>query len=203
MQSPLQFSYYPGCSVEGMNKAYDKATRVVCKALDINLAELSDWNCCGATSYMAINEQRAHLLSARNLALAEKEKKDLVVVCPACLTTLTKTNRYMGEDPKLRRTVDAALGAAGMQYQGGAEGQASPRSHCQRSGRSKGQGQREKITEGPNGRTILWMPTDAAFRRNRRQRIPNDARQTALLARGEPGRFSFEDKVLRWNVDDD
>ncbi|MGA2789355.1 MAG: CoB--CoM heterodisulfide reductase iron-sulfur subunit B family protein [Candidatus Bathyarchaeia archaeon] len=120
MQSQVQFSYYPGCSVEGMNKAYDKATRVVCEALDINLTELTDWNCCGATSYMAINEQRAHLLSARNLALAEKEKRDLVVVCPACLTTLTKTNRYMGEDPKLRRAVNAALGVTGMQYQGGA-----------------------------------------------------------------------------------
>ena len=120
LQSQVQFSYYPGCSVEGMNKAYDKATRVVCEALDINLTELTDWNCCGATSYMAINEQRAHLLSARNLALAEKEKRDLVVVCPACLTTLTKTNRYMGEDPKLRRAVNAALGVTGMQYQGGA-----------------------------------------------------------------------------------
>ena len=120
MQSQVQFSYYPGCSVEGMNKAYDKATRVVCEALDINLTELTDWNCYGATSYMAINEQRAHLLSARNLALAEKEKRDLVVVCPACLTTLTKTNRYMGEDPKLRRAVNAALGVTGMQYQGGA-----------------------------------------------------------------------------------
>jgi heterodisulfide reductase subunit B len=120
LQSQVQFSYYPGCSVEGMNKAYDKATRVVCKALDINLTELTDWNCCGATSYMAINEQRAHLLSARNLALAEKEKKDLIVVCPACLTTLTKTNRYMGEDPKLRRAVNAALGVTGMQYRGGA-----------------------------------------------------------------------------------
>ena len=120
MQPQLEFSYYPGCSVEGMNKSYDKASRLVCEALDINLAELNDWNCCGATSYMAINEQRAHLLSARNLALAEKEKKDLVVVCPACLTTLTKTNRYMGEDPKLKRTVNSALSAAGLQYQGGA-----------------------------------------------------------------------------------
>ena len=119
MQSQLEFSYYPGCSVEGMNKSYDKASRLVCEALDINLAELNDWNCCGATSYMAINEQRAHLLSARNLALAEKEKKDLVVVCPACLTTLTKTNRYMGEDPKLKRTINSALSAAGLQYQGG------------------------------------------------------------------------------------
>jgi len=118
MQARAEFSYYPGCSVEGMNKAYDKSTRLVCKALDIDLAELGDWNCCGATSYMSIDELRAHLLSARNLALAEKEKKDLVVVCPACLTTLTKTNRYMAENSRLRRTIGSALKAANLQYWG-------------------------------------------------------------------------------------
>lgn len=112
------FSYYPGCSVEGMNKAYDKSTRLVCKALDVKISELSDWNCCGASAYMSINELKAHLLSARNLALAEKEKKDLVVVCPACLTTLNKTNHYMSENPKLKRTIGAALETANMQYFG-------------------------------------------------------------------------------------
>jgi heterodisulfide reductase subunit B len=76
-----------------MNKAYDKSARVVSKELGIDLTELNDWNCCGASAYMSIQELRAHLLSARNLALAEKEKKDLAVVCPACLTTLTKSNR--------------------------------------------------------------------------------------------------------------
>jgi len=116
--SQVEFSYYPGCSLEGMNKAYDKSARLVSKALGIDITELNDWNCCGASAYMSIQELRAHLLSARNLALAEKEKRDLVVVCPACLTTLTKSNRYMAEDPKLRRTIASALKAASLQYSG-------------------------------------------------------------------------------------
>jgi len=118
LQARLGFSYYPGCSVEGMNRAYDKSTQIVCKALDIDLAELNDWNCCGASAYMSIHEMKAHLLSARNLALAEKEKKDLVVVCPACLTTLTKTNRYLAEESRFKRTIGTALKAANLQYLG-------------------------------------------------------------------------------------
>jgi len=101
-----------------MNKAYDKSTQLVCKALDIDLAELNDWNCCGASAYMCIDEMKSHLLSARNLVLAEKEKKDLVVVCPACFTTLTKTNHYLAEEPRFKRTIDAALNAANLQYRG-------------------------------------------------------------------------------------
>jgi heterodisulfide reductase subunit B len=118
LESRMEFSYYPGCSLEGMNKAYDKSARLVSKTLDIDLTELNDWNCCGASAYMSIQELRAHLLSARNLALAEREKKELAVVCPACFTTLTKTNRYMGEDPRLRRTIASALKAANLQYLG-------------------------------------------------------------------------------------
>ena len=118
MQARLAFSYYPGCSVQGMNKAYDKSTQLVCKELGIDLAELNDWNCCGATAYMSIHEMKAHLLSARNLVLAEKQKKDLAVVCPACLTTLTKTNHYLGEESRFKRTIEAALKAADLQYRG-------------------------------------------------------------------------------------
>lgn len=118
METQSKFSYYPGCSVEGMNKAYDKSARVVCDALKVDLAELNDWNCCGASAYMSIRELRAHLISARNLALAEKERKDLVVVCPACLNTLTKTNHYMAENPQLKKTIGTALKAADLQYFG-------------------------------------------------------------------------------------
>jgi len=114
----MEFAYYPGCSLEGMNKAYDQSARLVSKKLGIDLTELSDWNCCGASAYMSIRELRAHLLSARNLALAEKEKKDLAVVCPACYTNLTKTNHYMGEDARLRSELRSALKAANLQYTG-------------------------------------------------------------------------------------
>lgn len=118
MEPQLEFSYYPGCSLEGLNKAYDKSARLVSRALNINLAELDDWNCCGASAYISINELKAHLLSARNLAIAEKKKKDLVVVCPACFTTLSKTNHYLAEDSKFKRTVTTALKSANLQYSG-------------------------------------------------------------------------------------
>jgi len=118
LESRMEFVYYPGCSLEGMNKAYDQSARIVSKSLGIDLKELNDWNCCGASAYMSIRELRAHLLSARNLAMAEKEKKDLAVVCPACYTNLSKTNHYMGEDARLRRTVGSALKAANLQYMG-------------------------------------------------------------------------------------
>jgi heterodisulfide reductase subunit B len=101
-----------------MNKAYDKSVRVVSDTLGIDLAELKDWNCCGASAYMSIHEVRAHLLSARNLALAENEKKNLIVACPACLTTLTKTNHYLVEDTKFKKTIDLGLKAANLQYSG-------------------------------------------------------------------------------------
>jgi heterodisulfide reductase subunit B len=118
LEPQLEFSYYPGCSLEGLNKAYDKSARLVSRALNINLAELDDWNCCGASAYISINELKAHLLSARNLAIAEKKKKDLVVVCPACFTTLSKTNHYLAEDSKFKRTVTTALKSANLQYSG-------------------------------------------------------------------------------------
>ena len=41
---------------------------------DLPLEELHDWNCCGATSYMSIDERSAFVLSARNLALAHQAR---------------------------------------------------------------------------------------------------------------------------------
>jgi heterodisulfide reductase subunit B len=102
-----------------MNKAYDKSARLISRVLNIDLAELDDWNCCGASAYISIHELKAHLLSARNLSIAEKKKKDLVVVCPACFTTLSKTNHYLAEDPKFQRTIATALKSANLEYWGG------------------------------------------------------------------------------------
>jgi heterodisulfide reductase subunit B len=102
-----------------MNKAYDKSARLISGVLNIDLAELDDWNCCGASAYISIHELKAHLLSARNLSIAEKKKKDLVVVCPACFTTLSKTNHYLAEDPKFQRTISTALKSANLEYWGG------------------------------------------------------------------------------------
>lgn len=110
----MPYSYYPGCSLHSTSRAYDKSMRAVFRALGEDLTELDDWNCCGATVYMSVKETVAFAVSARNLALAEKQGHDLVVPCSACYTVLNKTRRLMQEMPELRAEVDEALSVANL-----------------------------------------------------------------------------------------
>ena len=64
------YGYFPGCSLKGTGAAYEESLLELFRVLELKLEELGDWNCCGATSYMSIDERSAFLLSARNLALA-------------------------------------------------------------------------------------------------------------------------------------
>jgi heterodisulfide reductase subunit B len=117
-QAVARYAYFPGCSLVATNRAYDISTRNVARVLGIELQELDDWNCCGATAYMAIREKRSYVLSARNLAIAEKQGDQLATVCNACYVVLRKTNEHLAAYPGLREEVTRALQAGGMRYEG-------------------------------------------------------------------------------------
>jgi heterodisulfide reductase subunit B len=113
------YMYYPGCSMDGTGKAYHDSIASVLPLLDIEFAELDDWNCCGATEYMGISPLRSQALVGRNLALAERQKNGadtLVAPCSACYVNLARTDAYVRESPELAQQVNDALGAAGMSY---------------------------------------------------------------------------------------
>ena len=112
------YSYFPGCSLQTTNRAYDVSSRNVARVLGLEMVELEDWNCCGATPYMAIDSKQSVLLSARNLAISEKQKRDIVTVCSSCFLVLYKANRHLHDDSSLRAEVREALQAGGMVYQG-------------------------------------------------------------------------------------
>jgi heterodisulfide reductase subunit B len=114
----VNYTLYPGCALEGTAVPYDQATKAVCRTLDMELVDLDDWNCCGATCYMSMTELTSFAVSARNLALAEPEGRDLVTCCNGCYMTLSKANNYMQEDERIRERVNAGLAAAGLQYGG-------------------------------------------------------------------------------------
>jgi|Deesub1362B_J571_1020462.scaffolds.fasta_scaffold03714_1 heterodisulfide reductase subunit B len=112
------YTYYPGCSIKGTAKQYEESLLAVFEALDLKLEELSDWNCCGATMYMAVDEEMSFALSARNLALAEKLERDVVAPCSACYLVLLKTQDYIRKYPELRIKIGKALAAADLVYHG-------------------------------------------------------------------------------------
>jgi heterodisulfide reductase subunit B len=112
----MRIAYYPGCSLETSGRAYDESTRAITPLLGIELEELEDWNCCGATTYMSVRELLSICISARNLCLAASRGLDIVAPCSACFTVLRKTDHYLQEIPALRKKVSAVLEAAGLRY---------------------------------------------------------------------------------------
>lgn len=84
----MKVSYYPGCSLEGTAIDYAASIAGIAQLLDLQLEELKDWNCCGATAAHSINHRVALELPARNLALAETASRDVVVPCALCFNRL-------------------------------------------------------------------------------------------------------------------
>jgi len=115
----MKYTYFPGCSAKAGSISLDMSTRAVAKALGLELKELEDWNCCGATAYTSISEMSACALCGRNLALAEPEGLEMITPCSACYTALRKTNKYIQEYSQVRKGVGEALAAGGLKYGGG------------------------------------------------------------------------------------
>jgi len=112
----LQF--FPGCSLMGFNESYYASSIALGKILGYKLDEIEDWNCCGATAYSSISEEKTFLAGARNLAIAEKKSHELTVACGACYAALSKAAQYYGESDKLAALMNGALNEVGMVYDG-------------------------------------------------------------------------------------
>lgn len=115
-----RYPYYPGCSLQHRSHAYQQSSEAVARALGFDLVEMDDWNCCGATEYFSVNRLPAYALVARNLALAaEQGATELIVPCSACFLNLHKTDKNMGNYPKLGERVNQALAAGQLHYEAG------------------------------------------------------------------------------------
>ena len=105
----MNFAYYPGCSARGSSKDYEMSTQAVCKALDINLVDIPDWNCCGSTPAHAVDTELSAALCVRNLDIAAQQQAELLLTpCPSCLSNLNLAANRM-QDPAFRTRVDELL----------------------------------------------------------------------------------------------
>jgi len=117
-----KYIFYPGCSMESSAKAYDISLQAIKDTLDMDLVEVEDWNCCGATEYLGISLTPAYALIGRNLAIASKQSngtKTLMASCSACYLNLAKADHYMAERPTLEQNVNKALAAGDLHYKPG------------------------------------------------------------------------------------
>lgn len=122
----MRYGYYPGCSLERSAAPYAVSSHAVASALGLELEEIQDWNCCGATEYFALHRSAAYALVGRNLALAQAQlangggQPTLVAPCSACFLNLRKTAHSMAAHPELGREVNEALSAGALHFDPGA-----------------------------------------------------------------------------------
>ena len=121
--SKKQYAFYPGCSSQAKASAdnFLRSIDVVKEKLDIQLNEIPDWNCCGASiGYGEGGELPRLALSARNLALSEQNfaGQDMISVCPACWLASRETAERLHENSSLLAECNEALKEAGLTFKG-------------------------------------------------------------------------------------
>ncbi len=114
-----EYSFYPGCSSQSGASSvnYQKSTQTICEELDIQLNDIPDWNCCGASiGYGGGGELPRIALSARNIAQSQAAhgQKDIVATCAACWLATREAKERIEHSDKIRRGIDAALGEIGI-----------------------------------------------------------------------------------------
>jgi heterodisulfide reductase subunit B2 len=115
----MNYLYYPGCSLEGSAREYDRSTRALMSALGATLHDIEDWTCCGASAAEAVSALLALALPARNLALAEKTGlgEDILVPCSACYLNL-KTVAEKKAEPGVWKQILAVLAEEALDLKG-------------------------------------------------------------------------------------
>lgn len=116
----MKYIYYPGCSLEGTAAEYNISTTALMAALGVELTELDDWVCCGATAAEGISHLLSFALPARNIAAAEKMKAhcDILVPCSACYLNLKKVEAEIRDDPALFKKINQVLAAEDLSLKG-------------------------------------------------------------------------------------
>jgi heterodisulfide reductase subunit B len=117
-----RYAFYPGCTLHSTGVEFGLSAELVCAALGLEMEELADWNCCGASSAHSMDRTLFLALPARNLAQAQETGlEELAIPCAACYSRTAAAAVALREDVGFRAEMEGVLG---FRY----EGRVKPRS---------------------------------------------------------------------------
>ena len=116
----MKFAFYPGCTVQSEQYAYEISARRVFPRLGIQLIDVEGFSCCGYP-LKNVSVPAWFYLAARNLALAEKLGLDIFPLCNGCNLSFCEVRHYLERDPTLKERVNSLLSIEGLTYTGNAK----------------------------------------------------------------------------------
>ena len=116
----MEYAVFLGCNIPARLNQYETSTRAVLEKLGVGWVDIRDFNCCGYP-LRNIDFKVFLLSSARNLALAEKRRLNVMALCKCCYGSLKKADYLMKDNASLRQEVNKTLEKEGLRYEGGVE----------------------------------------------------------------------------------
>jgi succinate dehydrogenase / fumarate reductase cytochrome b subunit len=119
--SIFKYALFTGCTAKGSTPELLMSTQAVAKKLGIELIELTEASCCGASHLQDFDDFLSLVLNARNISYAEKHNLTMVTICNTCQLNSAMTNERLKNDPDLKAKVNEKLAEVGLEFKGTSE----------------------------------------------------------------------------------
>ena len=102
----MTYPYYPGCTLSTKARGYDRSGRAVAAALGLELEELPEWQCCGATFPLVLDDSMALIAPTRVLYQAQSAGERVVTLCAVCFHVLRRSQALLRRDPEMLERIN-------------------------------------------------------------------------------------------------
>ncbi len=114
-----EYSLFLGCLIPLRFPFLEASSRIVLNALGIRCVPLEGVSCCpDPVGVQSVSFNAWLYLAARNLAVAEEEKRDILTLCSGCFETLKTARGILLRNPDLMDEVNEALKSIDREFKG-------------------------------------------------------------------------------------
>lgn len=105
-----KYAYYPGCSLHSTAFEYDRSFKAVCAELGLDLEEVKDWTCCGASSAHPVSRLLSVTLPLSTMLKAQDSGAgEMLVPCAACFSRLKTAEHEVKNSETMRKQAEKVL----------------------------------------------------------------------------------------------
>ena len=113
----MKYALFRGCTIPARLPQYEASSRAVLRELGVEVVDIREFNCCGYplrnTDFTA-----SILCAARNLALAQRQELEMLVLCKCGFGMLTYTASLMEQNQAIRKDMNTLLKGEGLELKG-------------------------------------------------------------------------------------
>ncbi|MEM3886560.1 MAG: heterodisulfide reductase-related iron-sulfur binding cluster, partial [Candidatus Methanomethylicia archaeon] len=115
----VDYSLFLGCYIPAMQPFVEASMRRISQKIGINLIDINGATCCPVPEITRLVDEELWLtVAARNIALAEKIGKDIMVMCNGCWETLYEVNEHLIHSKEIMDKINANLNSFELKFNG-------------------------------------------------------------------------------------